>query len=275
VKLLFFTDIHGNRDVYLEGFALAEARGAAVLLGGDLMPDPFGHPDPVALYREEAGFFAAEFAKLSKPVYLVYGNHDYTLSLPPLEPLEAAGRCRILHGKAAPLEPDLWIAGYPSVPVTPGFPSKDFDRRDDPAWVPVLRRQRVLLSTREKMYEGTLREVVERPSIEEDLARLALESDPARTIYLMHSPPADTALDHMYGGGHVGSRAIRRFIERFQPPVTLHGHIHEAPQLSGRWHQSLGRTLMINPGSSDQWLHAVLFDTEDPGGTLERLGAAT
>jgi Icc-related predicted phosphoesterase len=42
----------------------------------------------------------------------------------------------------------------------------------------------------------------------------------------------------------VGSTAVRKFIEKVQPLLTLHGHIHEAPG-----HVRIGRTLAINAGS--------------------------
>jgi len=53
----------------------------------------------------------------------------------------------------------------------------------------------------------------------------------------------------------VGSTAVRAAIERYQPLLGLHGHIHEA-------HASckIGRTVCINPGSdySEGVLHGVL-----------------
>jgi Icc-related predicted phosphoesterase len=45
----------------------------------------------------------------------------------------------------------------------------------------------------------------------------------------------------LYGAG---STAIRDAVERFQPLLGLHGHIHES-QAAAR----LGRTLCVNPGS--------------------------
>jgi Icc-related predicted phosphoesterase len=54
----------------------------------------------------------------------------------------------------------------------------------------------------------------------------------------------------------VGSTAVRAVIERYQPALSLHGHIHEA-----RGTTRLGRTLCINPGSSyeqGQLLGAVI-----------------
>jgi Icc-related predicted phosphoesterase len=43
----------------------------------------------------------------------------------------------------------------------------------------------------------------------------------------------------------VGSTAVREFIERHQPLLSLHGHIHES-----RGAVRIGRTLAINPGST-------------------------
>ena len=44
--------------------------------------------------------------------------------------------------------------------------------------------------------------------------------------------------------GGVGSSAVRRAIEQYQPLLSLHGHIHES-----RAGVKLGRTVAINPGS--------------------------
>jgi hypothetical protein len=41
----------------------------------------------------------------------------------------------------------------------------------------------------------------------------------------------------------VGSRAVRRFIEQYQPLLCLTGHIHEAAGMD-----RIGRTVIVNPG---------------------------
>ena len=79
-----------------------------------------------------------------------------------------------------------------------------------------------------------------------------------RTIFNLHCPPYGTGLDdapeltedlRMKHAGHApvpaGSKAVREAIERYQPVVSLHGHIHEA-----RGNARVGKTLCINPGSS-------------------------
>lgn len=98
-------------------------------------------------------------------------------------------------------------------------------------------------------------------------ASLAGVGDVGRCVFNFHCPPKDTPLDTCLeiedpsklapgelprpvrrGGRFVttggGSRAVREAIERLQPAVSLHGHIHES---GGRFR--IGRTQCFNPGS--------------------------
>ncbi len=94
-------------------------------------------------------------------------------------------------------------------------------------------------------------------------------------IFNLHIPPYDSTLDMapeltedlrvVSKGGEVsmmpvGSRAVREFIERHQPIVSLHGHIHES-----RGAVRIGRTVAINPGSTygEGVLDGVIVDIED------------
>lgn len=65
----------------------------------------------------------------------------------------------------------------------------------------------------------------------------------AHLIVIPHDPPHGTAADRLPNGMHVGSPAVRAFVERVQPAVCLSGHIHEARSVD-----SLGRTTVVNPG---------------------------
>jgi Icc-related predicted phosphoesterase len=58
----------------------------------------------------------------------------------------------------------------------------------------------------------------------------------------------------------VGSTACRKVIERAQPLLSLHGHIHES-----RGTFKLGRTLCINPGSeyTEGILRGALVDVRN------------
>jgi putative phosphoesterase len=62
-------------------------------------------------------------------------------------------------------------------------------------------------------------------------------------VLLSHTPPLNTKVDKIFFGLHVGSKAVRTYIEKFQPHLVICGHIHEA-----RGVDTIGKTLVINPG---------------------------
>jgi uncharacterized protein len=128
----------------------------------------------------------------------------------------------------------------------------------------------------------------ERECSEEDLAKLISELfDPLpegrQCIMNFHCPPYGTGLDDapeldatlkpVIRGGRpsivpVGSHAVREAIKRYQPPVSLHGHIHES-----RGVQKIGRTLCVNPGSdySSGVLRGAVVDIAEDGSCLDFL----
>ena len=77
-------------------------------------------------------------------------------------------------------------------------------------------------------------------------------------VYAIHMPPSDLGLDKCAHGAEVGSRAIRHFLEHTQPPLSLHGHIHESPETSGKWFGYVGRTLCIQPGQLEPFTYVIL-----------------
>jgi len=72
-------------------------------------------------------------------------------------------------------------------------------------------------------------------------------------IFCPHAPPKDTACDRIHSGLHVGSTAVRAFIEREQPDLVLCGHIHES-----RGEDRIGRTRVVNPGPVAAGHYAVV-----------------
>lgn len=62
-------------------------------------------------------------------------------------------------------------------------------------------------------------------------------------VQVTHNPPARTKLDLLFSGAHVGSEAVRKFIEEKKPDVGISAHIHEAKGVD-----ELGKTKLINSG---------------------------
>lgn len=78
-------------------------------------------------------------------------------------------------------------------------------------------------------------------------------------IILSHAPPKDTKADRVHSGLHVGSMALREFIEKNQPPLVVTGHIHEARSVD-----KLGETVIVNPGPLFRGYYAFIdFDEKE------------
>jgi Icc-related predicted phosphoesterase len=120
-----------------------------------------------------------------------------------------------------------------------------------------------------------------RGTIAADLEALAGGDDVSRAVFLFHAPPYRSALDRAALDGrtvdhapvdvHVGSIAVRRFIEARQPLVTLHGHVHESARLTGAWQERIGRTVCLSAAHDGPELALVRFDLEAPADATRQL----
>lgn len=104
--------------------------------------------------------------------------------------------------------------------------------------------------------------------------------DPRHAIFNFHCPPINSGLDTcpkldtsvyppkpiLDAGGPVlfgaGSTSVRQAIEKYQPMVSLHGHIHESRNVV-----KIGKSVCINPGSEygEGILRGALVNVEDSG----------
>jgi Icc-related predicted phosphoesterase len=284
MKLLYTSDLHGETQLYQELLKLSIASSAEIIaLGGDLLPSfapSKRYEDMIPNQKMFVDEFLLPFLKKIfqttsvRQIFLIPGNWD--LGYPYLfrEPIEGIID---LSQKIYRLRNGYELIGYPYVPPTP-FRPKDYEKTDDPEapWPPQKNPSYIraseqsdrLLSIDPHTY------LRERGTIREDLNRLTKPMNYKKAIYIMHSPPLGTKLDLIQGGNPAGSRSIKVFIEEHQPYLTLHGHIHESPELSGDYLDRIGKTICINPGQS-AWasqglvkLHAVTFEIEKIEETL-------
>ena len=71
-------------------------------------------------------------------------------------------------------------------------------------------------------------------------------------VAIMHNPPKDTKCDVVGNGIHVGSVALREWIEQVKPLLVVTGHIHES-----RGIDNIGETVVVNPGALFEGNYAV------------------
>jgi uncharacterized protein len=273
----FASDLHGMASRYQKLFqAILSDKPAAVFLGGDLLPSEWlagtsNQPDFNDFFEQT---FLRGFRRLHEAlgevyprVFVILGNDDPRSEEARLAE-ESNGSWEYLHERCVEHE-GYSIYGYACVPPTP-FLLKDWERYDVSRFVdlgcisPEDGWRSVPIAHNEYKY-GTIRS---------DLESLVGESDLSKAIFLFHSPPYQTNLDQASLHGkhvdhapmdiHVGSIAIRRFIERRQPLITLHGHIHESARLSGSWIDRFGTTFAFSAAHDGPGLALVRFDPKDP-----------
>ncbi len=279
MRIFYATDLHGHRKKYEAVERIAVREGvAAVVQGGDLLP----HGSP--LHRVQ-GEFLDEFltpqierlAAAGIEFLGILGNDDLRALDGRFEAACArANGAHAIAGRKVALGGFEFI-GLDFVPDCP-FRLKDRCRRDREGFVFPPQNGRAVFSTAAGFREvmDWPAEAMGLPTIEEELARLPVPEDPARAVYVIHTPPSGLGLDLCAGGRSgrglpVGSRAVYEFLRRVQPCMSLHGHIHESPDVGQVWSAPLGPTVCIQPGSREG-LAGVLIDLQARSAVLKYAG---
>jgi uncharacterized protein len=268
----FFTsDLHGQGALYEQLLAIVAARPPrALLIGGDLAPHATG-ADGIAHQRVFLEGFLVEFARRVREaapgidLMLLMGNDDWAANHDCLDRHDGA-LWHVLHDRVVRVD-GVSVAGLSWVPITP-FALKDWERWDDGEQESPSRLDGWVSGPdgiTPHRFDPERRE----PTIAAALASLAARTSPRETVFVLHSPPRGTRCDMIGARVHVGSRAIRAFVEQHQPPLLLTGHIHESPRISSSYRDAIGETVAVNPGQfGTQRLCGVWVDPMRPAETL-------
>ncbi len=153
---------------------------------------------------ERARFVLEKLSAYEKPIFAVPGNCD----LPGVEQALQAHHASI-HGSSLSLAGLHFVGVGGSLPC-PGATPNEADEND-------------------------FRKVLDR-------AVSSLKSTD-NLVLVTHQPAWGTQLDMAGADRHTGSRAVREFIEQYQPILAISGHMHEAYGVD-----QLGKTTLVNPG---------------------------
>ena len=250
-KILYTTDLHGNVVFYKKlTEKVKEDQIKAVVIGGDLCPRGGNTLEESIKVQKDflKDFFIPELSKLKKDVFVIMGNDDFRVNESMFQ--QQNNNIKYIHKKRFTIF-NKNIVGYSFVNPTP-FRLKDWEKSEDNK-----------KEEPKQIFNEEIRTVEkENGTIEEDLKNFKKLSNPKKTIYVIHAPPFNTKLDIIHDDAHVGSKAVREFIGKEQPYLTLHGHIHESPKMSGSWIDKIGKTICINVGSSypENKLNCVVTD---------------
>ena len=284
-RCFFVSDLHGSRSRYDKLLdAIRRELPDLVFIGGDLFPSGMrllrSGDASVDSFLEEVlhggcSALRAELGGEYPRIFLIPGNDDPAALLQALQHGEGQDLWKQAHSRV--FAAGAWtVAGYACVPPTP-FRLKDWERYDvsrylDPGCIAPEEGIHTVPFEEHRIIHST---------IAEDLDALAEGVEMSACILLAHAPPYGGMLDRAALDGkmvdhvpldvHVGSIAMRRFIERWQPRVTLHGHVHESTRLMGAWREQIGVTHAFNAAHDGPELALIRFSPEDPGAAIREL----
>ena len=277
----FVSDLQGNPQQYKRLFERITAeRPTAVLLGGDLLPSFLHVMQETSEFVGdilEAGLLSirSRLDSAYPRVFMILGNDDPRVFEDEFTRAREPVLWEYIHNQRVQLG-EFEVYGYSYVPPTP-FLNKDWERYDvsrfvDPGCVSPEEGFRTVPVDPDDIRHAT---------IQEDLESLTRNHSLARSVFLFHTPPYQTKLDRAALDGkkvdhapldvHVGSIGVRRMIEKCQPLVTLHGHIHESAELTGSWRDQIGLTHMFGAAHNGSELALVRFALENPGDASREL----
>lgn len=279
MRLTYVTDLHG----WLEGFdavldLATTNHAAAIVNGGDMLPK--GDSILKAQKRFIRSFLPDYFRRCQKAdlgFYGMFGNDDVASRLPYWRDVISEHDCVFdLTDRWHHLPDGYMIRGVNHVPDAP-FGLKDWMVLDSPGWPRPLQTCRPVLTgpTGFEAIPDVKRFFTERPTLADILADLSADSvDMSKAILVAHAPPDGLGLGTLGGilrGKDVGSAAVHAWIEKHQPLLTLHGHIHESPDVTGIHTAHIGRTTCHQPGQKAPLAVTVsVVDIGETGVEIER-----
>ena len=271
LNCIFASDIHGKIKYYEKLFHIIQKeKPDGVFLGGDLLPNQLINQKIESFIKKEI-FLKIKKIKTSikKDIrfFLILGNDDPRFYEKLFLSADRKKLIDYVHNKTVQFN-EFYVTGYAYVPPTP-FQLKDWEKYDVSRFVDVGAVSPEAGFRTIDVPENKIRD----STISEDLENLSEKSPAEKTIFLFHSPPYnscldradldDKKLDHAPFDVHIGSIAIQRFINKKQPLLTLHGHVHESTRLTGFWREKIGNTYCFSAAYDGPEFALVRFDTAD------------
>jgi Icc-related predicted phosphoesterase len=280
----FVSDLHGKMSRYEALLKLIKKeKPDFVFIGGDLFPHRSIQPNQTLLKEGDfvKDFMIPKFDKLKESldcaypdIFLIPGNDDLKILFDAVADGEKSDLWRNLHNRCIVIGKYRFY-GYGCVPPTP-FMIKDWDRFDISKEI-----EKGCIAPSNGFHSVPPDHDPENDTIQNDLQSLVNNDNLEFGVFLFHSPPYQTVLDnavlHTVDPDlqsailNVGSKAIRNFINEKQPYITMHGHIHESPRITGEWKQALARTWSFSAAHDGPELSVIKFELNDPLSATRRL----
>lgn len=206
MRILAFTDFHGNQDAYRHAKELiANKKPDFVIVAGDIINYDSNRAKQLLL----------DLGTVGPPVYFVPGNMDGR----ELGNWAGEGNVHALHARCRNVEGAslIGLGGSPQGPF------------------------RTVFEYSEEEAEALFEEA-------------AKSSGDGLLILVSHCPPKNTRVDQGSNGEHIGSIAVRRFIEKAEPTLVVSGHVHESQGTD-----TIGSSTIVNTGPAQTGHYAEII----------------
>jgi Icc-related predicted phosphoesterase len=109
-----------------------------------------------------------------------------------------------------------------------------------------------------------------RKKLEKIFIKFRKENKERKLIFISHVPPYNTKIDIIHAkkahkkvkGKHYGSKLFKRLLQKYQPVLSISGHIEES-----KGKDKIGKTIILNAGSSHHGDY-VLIDLDENKGKV-------
>jgi len=268
MKILATSDLHQAASNWHDLVKICQKdKFDIVAIAGDLFPKDKSITSQ-ASFMPKIIKYANKIKDTGAKLILMLGNDDNQRLIPLMEKAHEDGIFYYIGEKVIEIDGQEFI-GMPYVPDYP-FGYKFWCRGDSNENIridPVQYCDPLLVNDNNEMttiedYPAYLKH---HKKISEVLQYLSWQvKNINKSIWLIHAPPANLDLDICGRGVKVGSEAILKFIKDNQPLVTIHGHIHEAPNYNGHvWFKRVDKTICIQAGQMEFKLYYAVIDIQD------------
>ncbi len=220
MRFLLLSDVHGKLDILKKIIESIDIEVNYVLFAGDIAP--YGGVELTLNYLKKLNEIIS--SKFKVPILAVPGNMDLA------EHYVEANKQGIvvnIHGKGMVLTHGIGIIGIGGSPPTPFGTPTEFS---------------------EEYIENTLNQALQQLK----------DKEISTYVLLAHSPPYNTKCDVIFGGDHVGSKSIRKFIVESKPALCVCGHIHESRAID-----TINNTIVVNVGPAMKGFYAIAIYREE------------
>ncbi|MDN9572374.1 metallophosphoesterase [Clostridioides difficile] len=265
MKLIYVTDLHGDRNKYRKLLDSAIEKGINLIVnGGDMLPKQCDRHLEQPVFIKD--FLREYFSELQKHdiTYLAMLGNDDLLAVDKLFE-KVCDEFENVHNIAGKM---VCINGYEFIGMNHVL-DHPFGCKDrvvtETHYIPQSQLSPVAGISNEYGYDRIYNWLdysrSELPYMCDILKSLPKPTDSKKAVYIMHMPPAGLRLGQLlYQDLDIGSVDIYEFLKSRQPLLSLHGHIHESPDTEkGKWINQIFHTICIQTGQTELYDSKMIY----------------